>query len=83
MFSPGGPTFRELMQQALASTERGYDLLAPKFDLTPFRTGLGLPAALLGATTVEACDAHALVTVENGNDLSQRLCGRRHARSER
>ena len=26
------------MQQALASTERGYDLLAPKFDLTPFRT---------------------------------------------
>jgi ubiquinone/menaquinone biosynthesis C-methylase UbiE len=38
MFSPGGPTFRELMQQALASTERGYDLLAPKFDRTPFRT---------------------------------------------
>ncbi|HEY1557308.1 MAG TPA: class I SAM-dependent methyltransferase [Kofleriaceae bacterium] len=38
MFHPHGPTFRELMRQALASTERGYDLLAPKFDLTPFRT---------------------------------------------
>lgn len=38
MFAPDGPTFRELMQQALASTERGYDLLAPKFDVTPFRT---------------------------------------------
>ncbi len=26
------------MCQALASTERGYDLIAPKFDRTPFRT---------------------------------------------
>ena len=26
------------MRQALASTEQGYDLLAPKFDSTPFRT---------------------------------------------
>ena len=26
------------MRQALASTERGYDLIAPKFDYTPFRT---------------------------------------------
>jgi ubiquinone/menaquinone biosynthesis C-methylase UbiE len=26
------------MRQALSSTERGYDLLAPKFDHTPFRT---------------------------------------------
>ena len=38
MFHPEGPTFRELMHQALASTEQGYDLLAPKFDVTPFRT---------------------------------------------
>ncbi|GAA2447061.1 class I SAM-dependent methyltransferase [Streptomyces macrosporus] len=38
MFSPEGPTFRELTVQALSSVERGYDLLAPKFDLTPFRT---------------------------------------------
>jgi SAM-dependent methyltransferase len=38
MFHPNGPTFVELAQQALSSTERGYDLLAPKFDYTPFRT---------------------------------------------
>src|SRR5262245_782509 len=38
MFHPQGPTFWELTVQALSSTERGYDLLAPKFDYTPFRT---------------------------------------------
>jgi SAM-dependent methyltransferase len=38
MFHPQGPTLRELAVQALSSTERGYDLLAPKFDHTPFRT---------------------------------------------
>ena len=38
MFHPQGPTFWELAVQALSSTERGYDLLAPKFDYTPFRT---------------------------------------------
>jgi len=38
MFHPRGPTFGELARQALASTQRGYDLLAPKFDWTPFRT---------------------------------------------
>lgn len=38
MFHPEGPTLRELAVQALSSTERGYDLLAPKFDFTPFRT---------------------------------------------
>lgn len=38
MFAPGGPTFFELIHQALVSTRAGYDLLAPKFDLTPFRT---------------------------------------------
>src|SRR6266404_1912966 len=38
MFHPAGPTFWELAQQCLSSTERGYDLLAPKFDRTPFRT---------------------------------------------
>ncbi|TMC10183.1 MAG: class I SAM-dependent methyltransferase [Chloroflexi bacterium] len=45
MFHPEGPTLRELAVQALSSTERGYDLLAPKFDHTPFRT----PAAILDA----------------------------------
>jgi ubiquinone/menaquinone biosynthesis C-methylase UbiE len=38
MYAEGGPTFRELVEQALSSTQRGYDLLAPKFDRTPFRT---------------------------------------------
>jgi ubiquinone/menaquinone biosynthesis C-methylase UbiE len=38
MFHPDGPSFVELLRQALSSTERGYDLLAPKFDATPFRT---------------------------------------------
>lgn len=38
MFTPQGPSLRELAVQALSSVERGYDLLAPKFDHTPFRT---------------------------------------------
>ncbi|MGV9313251.1 class I SAM-dependent methyltransferase [Streptomyces sp. NPDC003691] len=38
MFTSSGPTVRELAVQALSSVERGYDLLAPKFDGTPFRT---------------------------------------------
>jgi ubiquinone/menaquinone biosynthesis C-methylase UbiE len=38
MFHPRGPTFWELAEQCLSATERGYDLLAPKFDYTPFRT---------------------------------------------
>ncbi|MBS2015599.1 MAG: class I SAM-dependent methyltransferase [Deltaproteobacteria bacterium] len=45
MYHKDGPTFLELMKQALASTERGYDMLAPKFDRTPFRT----PDAILEA----------------------------------
>ncbi|MFI2642270.1 class I SAM-dependent methyltransferase [Streptomyces sp. NPDC018610] len=45
MFSPEGPTLRELAVQALSSVEHGYDLLAPKFDHTPFRT----PGAVLDA----------------------------------
>jgi ubiquinone/menaquinone biosynthesis C-methylase UbiE len=38
MFGRDGPTLLELARQALSSTERGYDLLATKFDATPFRT---------------------------------------------
>ncbi|MGW3911722.1 class I SAM-dependent methyltransferase [Streptomyces sp. NPDC005070] len=45
MFTPQGPTLRELAVQALSSIEHGYDLLAPKFDHTPFRT----PDAILEA----------------------------------
>jgi SAM-dependent methyltransferase len=46
MFSPEGPSLRELTVQALSSVEGGYDLLAPKFDHTPFRT----PDDVLDAT---------------------------------
>lgn len=38
MFHPKGPTFWEQARQALTSTRRGYDLLAPKFEFTPYRT---------------------------------------------
>lgn len=47
MPTPQGPTLRELAVQALSSTMRGYDLLAPKFDLTPYRT----PDRVLDAVT--------------------------------
>jgi ubiquinone/menaquinone biosynthesis C-methylase UbiE len=46
VISPSGPTLRELTVQALSSVEHGYDLLAPKFDHTPFRT----PDSALEAT---------------------------------
>lgn len=39
------------MIQALSSVERGYDLLAPKFNDTPFRT----PDSVLDATTDALC----------------------------
>ncbi len=45
VFSPQGPSLRELCIQALSSVDRGYDLLAPKFDHTPFRTPDGFLAA--------------------------------------
>lgn len=44
--SPEGPGLLELVRQALSSTQRGYDLLAPKFDSSPFRT----PDEMLDAT---------------------------------
>jgi ubiquinone/menaquinone biosynthesis C-methylase UbiE len=39
---------RELAVQALSSVEGGYDLLAPKFDRTPFRTSDGVLDAVAG-----------------------------------
>lgn len=65
MFAPKGPTFIELMQQALSSTDEGYDLLAPKFDHTPFRT----PQRLLDAARPFIA---ALPPVERALDL---CCG--------
>ena len=49
MFSPQGPSVRELAVQALSSVEGGYDLLAPKFDHTPFRTSDGVLDATAAA----------------------------------
>jgi SAM-dependent methyltransferase len=49
VFSPRGPSLRELAVQALSSVEGGYDLLAPKFDYTPFRTPDGVLDATAGA----------------------------------
>ncbi|WP_338693567.1 class I SAM-dependent methyltransferase [Streptomyces sp. Q6] len=65
MFTPQGPTLRELAVQALSSVERGYDLLAPKFDQTPFRT----PDAVLDPVTRAL---RASGPYENGLDL---CCG--------
>ncbi|MFF8837162.1 class I SAM-dependent methyltransferase [Streptomyces sp. NPDC015130] len=51
MFTPQGPSLRELTVQALSSVEHGYDLLADKFDATPFRTSDRLLTAV--ADTLE------------------------------
>jgi ubiquinone/menaquinone biosynthesis C-methylase UbiE len=58
MYHPRGPTVWELVAQGLSSTERGYDLLAPKFDYTPFRT----PEAILTAALSCLGGAGALAT---------------------
>ena len=60
MFHREGPTLLELLRQALTSTDAGYDLLAPKFDFTPFRTPDGVldaAAALVGPAdrTLDLC----------------------------
>ncbi|MGW2861215.1 class I SAM-dependent methyltransferase [Streptomyces sp. NPDC001205] len=65
MFTPQGPTVRELAVQALSSVEHGYDLLAPKFDHTPFRT----PGAILDAV---AAVLDGLGPFDRGLDL---CCG--------
>lgn len=72
MFHPQGPTFWELARQALSSTQRGYDLLAPKFDFTPFRTPdeildgmanvLGSPKSLDDALDI-ACGTGAAIRI--------------------
>ncbi|WP_432133395.1 class I SAM-dependent methyltransferase [Streptomyces sp. bgisy154] len=65
MFSPEGPSLRELVVQALSSVEHGYDLLAPKFDHTPFRT----PDSVLDAVAAALARTG---TWEDGLDL---CCG--------
>ncbi len=68
MFAKGGPTFFELMHQALCSTQRGYDLLAPKFDKTPFRT----PDAMLEAAIRAIASADAALDVCCGTGAAMR-----------
>lgn len=65
MFHPKGPSFLELAEQALSSTDHGYDLLAPKFDYTPFRT----PDQVIEETTAHIGPAQS---VEDALDLA---CG--------
>ncbi|MCC5477930.1 class I SAM-dependent methyltransferase [Streptomyces barringtoniae] len=65
MFGPEGPGLRELAVQALSSVEHGYDLLAPKFDHTPFRTPDGVLESVAKALT-------PLGPFEDGLDL---CCG--------
>jgi ubiquinone/menaquinone biosynthesis C-methylase UbiE len=92
MFHPAGPSFWELAEQCLSSTERGYDLLAPKFDVTPFRTPdeildglakcLGPPQSIDAALDV-CCGTGAairvlrpLVRLSNDTTAGQRHGGR-------
>jgi ubiquinone/menaquinone biosynthesis C-methylase UbiE len=49
MFHPKGPSFWELTVQALSSTTKGYDLIASKFEYTPFRTPDPLLAGAMDA----------------------------------
>lgn len=66
MAPPKGPTLRELAEQALSSTDHGYDLLARKFEYTPFRT----PDAVL-ERAITAARGHG-VSARDGLDL---CCG--------
>src|SRR5256885_6791716 len=76
MFGPDGPTFAELARQALSSTRAGYDLLAPKFDATPFRT----PDALIVPALDQLGDCDRALDVCCGTGAASRLL-RARARS--
>lgn len=46
VFTAQGPGIREPAVQALSGVGHGYDLLAPTFDHTPFRTSDAMPDAV-------------------------------------
>ncbi len=69
MFGKNGPTFWELMRQALSSTRTGYDLIAPKFDLTPFRT----PDSVLEPTIAVIGPVDAALDVCCGTGAAMRI----------
>ncbi|HZG04082.1 MAG TPA: class I SAM-dependent methyltransferase [Streptomyces sp.] len=80
MFTPQGPTLRELAVQALSSVERGYDLLAPKFDATPFRTPRRVLEAVesaLGPLGPFEDGLDVCCGTGAGTDVLRRLCERR------
>lgn len=62
MFHSEGPSVLELTTQWLSSTQRGYDLLAPKFDYTPFRTPDSL-LSLVREHIQRSTPAHSLLDV--------------------
>lgn len=77
MFHPKGPTFFELAEQALSSTEQGYDLLAEKFEYTPFRTPDGLVdpvAEQLGAPGSLECALDVCCGTGAGMRMLRPLC---------
>ena len=79
-YGADGPTLSELAQQAWSSTDRGYDLLAPRFDHTPFRTPDDVVAgalALLGPAGNERLQRGLDVCCGTGAGLAQ-LHGRCH-----
>lgn len=60
MFGEKGPSFFELMEQAWSGTAKGYDMLAPKFEATPFCTPPAVVERALGdlgsvADAVDLC----------------------------
>ncbi|MFF7236773.1 methyltransferase domain-containing protein [Streptomyces collinus] len=79
MFTPEGPTLRELAVQAMSSVEHGYDLLAPKFDHTPFRTSgrlLGTVAEALRPLGPFRDGLDLCCGTGAGTDVLTRLCRR-------
>jgi hypothetical protein len=69
MFHPEGPSFWELVVQALSATERGYELLAPKFEYTPLPqhilTGVSLGVVQELAAKLSVPFVNRLITVED------------------
>jgi ubiquinone/menaquinone biosynthesis C-methylase UbiE len=80
MFRKEGPSLRELAEQALSSTQRGYDLLAPKFDHTPFRTPPALVRAVAQSLPVDLepeCALDLCCGTGAGMEMLRPLCRRR------
>jgi SAM-dependent methyltransferase len=80
VFSPQGPTLRELTVQALSSIEHGYDLLAPRFDQTPFRTSelvLDAVAEALGPFGPFGSGVDICCGTGAGARVLRELCGKR------